>query len=266
MERLSIIIRLSAAWLLLTTMADLSKTLGARIAAITSPHSAIELSEVVQTRRSMMERLAEARVRGASDPIAGERLLLSVFSDARDPEVRSQAATLLLELVVNEWPRGHRQDFLASVLPAALESGSQNRLPPSIILAQAVLESGWGRSQLAINHHNLFGIKAGTKQSGVTLPTLEATAKGVAIREARFRQFESVTASIQAHGTLLSTDARYENARQYSGNWRQFLAELSKVYASDPQYAGHITQIVTLYGLDRWDSLASLKPSATAQS
>ena len=180
-----------------------------------------------------------------------------MFAEARDPQVRSAASLQLLGLAINDWPRGHQQSFLAAIFPAALESGRQHNLPPSIILAQAVLESGWGRSRLATSHNNLFGIKANAAQHGVEYPTLEASPEGVQIIRQRFRSYASMDDSIVEHGVLLSKDGRYSSARENRGNWRTFLTELAPVYASDPNYARSISQIVTRHRLDRWDDLAT---------
>lgn len=261
MNALAICSRLLLTMLLLSVLVDLSTLVGERVASITTPPAPAAVSPVVQTRRVMMNRLADARAISASHPLAAEDGLIDIFAEARDPQVRSAAALQLLSLAINDWPRGHQQSFLASVFPAVLESSRLHRLPPSIILAQAALESGWGRSRLATTHSNLFGIKANAAQPGVEYPTIEASADGVQIVRQRFRSYESTDASIAGHGKLLSTDDRYSAARANSGNWRTFLAELAPVYASDPNYARSISQIITRHKLDRWDALASPAPA-----
>jgi len=255
MERIALTARLLLPLALVWTMVDLTQDLGARLAVITAPTAESQPRPIIQMRRSMMERLSSARVRGASDPLTGERQLIDVFSAARDPQIRDRAAFFLLELAVNDWPSGYRRDFLTEIVPGALESARTHQLPVSVILAQAILESGWGRSQLAEKHHNLFGVKAGSLQASTTLPTLEASNTGVRIQYAAFRTFDSPLESIAQHGNLIATDHRYASARDHTGNWRQFVAELAPVYASDPAYAGHLTQIITQYDLDRWDGL-----------
>ena len=255
MKCLSIFARLILSGILAWTMADLSQLVGERLAMVTASTELVERSPIIQTRRSMMERIAAAKVRGRTDRSRGEAELLSIFSAARDPQIRERAGLYLLELTVNDWPNDYRRDFLATIAPAALESARTHQLPPSVILAQAVLESGWGRSLLARRHHNLFGVKAANGQASATFPTLEASAKGVHVRRAAFRTFDSTQESIVQHGMLIASDQRYASARSHAGNWRQFLAELAPVYASDPHYARQLTQIIRTYGLDRWDGL-----------
>jgi flagellum-specific peptidoglycan hydrolase FlgJ len=255
MNVLAICSRLLLTMLMLSVLVDLSTLLGERVAALTTPATPVAVSPALQTRRAMMDRLADARSISSADPLRAEQALLGVFAHAIDPQVRSAAALQLLSLAINDWPRGHQQSFLASVLPAALESGRQHKLPPSIILSQAILESGWGRSRLATEHNNLFGIKAGAEQAGVDYPTLEASAAGVQVVRQRFRSYASPAMSIEGHGALLSRDRRYSAARAHRGNWRPFLTELAPVYASDPHYARRITEIITRYKLDRWDAI-----------
>jgi len=160
--------------------------------------------------------------------------------EADEPEA---AAVVLADL---GWPEDHRGVFLRAVAPEALRSARRHGGFPSLTMAQAILESGWGRSRLARVHHNLFGIKG----SGVELPTREG--HGLLTR-ASFRVYGSWSASIEDHDRLLATDARYE-AVVSASDWRGALAELAPVYATDPAYASRVAGLVERYDLDRWDA------------
>ena len=257
MERTRITLRLALTLILLWTLVDLSHTVGARLAIQTAPATDGAPTLVVQARRTVMDRIAHGRMLMDSDPQNAESILTQVFKDARDPELRARASTLLVQLAEASWPADQRGDFLSSIAEAALVSGRSHQIPPSIILAQATLESGWGRSRLAQRHHNLFGVKATGKQDSASFNTLEFGEKGAHIVRARFRIFETTAESITHHGQLLSTDERYAASRSAGSNWRSFLAALAPVYASDPSYAAHIAQIIERYGLDRWDSVSA---------
>ena len=249
--------RLLLAAVLLGAVSELSSAVGERIARWHHPRPSAELPETLQTRRDMMTQLGEARMLAISDPQRGERALTTLVTSARDPEIRSVAIENLVELAVREWPSGHQQAFLATVLPGALESALENQIPPSIILGQAALESGWGRSRLARDHHNLFGIKAHGSRPGVEYPTLEAGPSGVHIVRHRFRRYPDRAESIAEHGRLLADDARYAKARRHRAEWRRFLAEMAPTYASDPTYALNVARIIDRYNLARWDSVVS---------
>ena len=56
--------------------------------------------------------------------------------------------------------RQQHEEFIQSIAPAAVNSSHNYGILPSITIAQAILESDWGQSQLASNYHNLFGIKS----------------------------------------------------------------------------------------------------------
>ena len=56
--------------------------------------------------------------------------------------------------------KAEQVDFISSYLPLARKAGESFRINPIVILAQAVIESGWGQSDLAREHHNFFGITA----------------------------------------------------------------------------------------------------------
>jgi flagellum-specific peptidoglycan hydrolase FlgJ len=255
MERIRITLRLALTLFLLCTVVELSHTVGARVALQTAPKSSPAPSLIVQARRTVMDRIAEGRMLLESDPNRAESILTQVFRDARDPELRDRASTLLVQAAEKAWPDDHRRDFLSTISVAALESARAHQIPPSIILAQAALESGWGRSRLANRHHNLFGVKATGKQAATSFNTLEFGAKGAHIVRAKFRTFPTMNASIQHHGELLSTDARYASSLEAGNNWRSFLSALAPTYASDPAYAAHVAQIIETYNLDRWDAV-----------
>ena len=261
MERTCIIFRLCITILLLGTLADLAEHVGTRVALSTTPRQSPMPTLAVQSRRTVMDRIAEGRLLASEDPIRAEAVLTQVVRDARDPELRGRASTLLVQMAEDSWPDDHRRSFLSGIADAAMESGRQYKIPPSIILAQAALESGWGRSRLAKHHHNLFGIKASEHQDSAKFNTLEFGPKGAHIVSARFRTFNTDRESILNHGVLLSTDHRYESTRTVGHNWRSFLAELAPTYASDPAYATHITQLIERYDLDRWDTVSDGIPS-----
>ena len=172
-----------------------------------------------------------------------------------------EVAQNMVAFQTSDWPSGYRGDFLHAIAPAALVSARKNKIPPSIILAQAILESGWGRSGLSQKYNNLFGIKGykGTKR--VALDTWERL-DGVKVdSRAEFRVFDSWEHSISYHGYLLGVDRRYARARRKVHDWRLFLAALAPRYASSNRYVDTATSIVEKYHLDRWDHLILKIPS-----
>lgn len=178
-------------------------------------------------------------------------LYLSVsFSDSC-----MEVAQNMVAFQTEDWPDGYRGEFLQAIAPSALVSARKNKIPPSIIIAQAVLESGWGRSGLSQNYNNLFGIKGTKGTKRIALDTWERL-DGVKVdSRAEFRVFESWDHSIAYHGHLLGVDRRYGRARRKVHDWRLFLEALAPRYASSNRYVDTTASIVEKYGLDRWDHL-----------
>jgi len=266
MERIHIFIRLALTALLFSGLMTTTQKVGAKLASYTAPVAPMVPDAAIQGRRTVMDQLATARVLSQHDQDRAEALLLQILTQARDPQMRERASTLLVGLAQSSWPADHRQAFLGTIAAGALMAARNHQIPPSIILAQAVLESGWGRSALATKHHNLFGVKATRNANSVAYPTLEYGPQGVQIVKARFRSYESTEEAIEHHGRLLSQDKRYSKAMAHNGNWRQFLADLAPIYASDPAYAGQITQLISRYDLDRWDRIMDTKALIGTQS
>ena len=178
-------------------LGHLSWELGDRIATqIGEPSAATQTRPAPSdVRGNSVRRLAQARDALRQDPLAGERALVDIIRQCQDPEVQQAASHALVAHAVTQWPHDQRGAFMGKVASAAILSGQTHRIPPSITIAQAILESGWGQSRLARNHHNLFGIKATTAQAAVILPTLEYTPAGVRVEPARFRVFARTSRS-----------------------------------------------------------------------
>ena len=174
-----------------------------------------------------------------------------------DPTAIDEASVEIVEQIKASWPDDHRREFLIAIAPHALATAVDKCVPPSITLAQAVLESGWGRSGLAAKHNNLFGMKSGASANGVALDTREVEQGQAVQRKARFRTFQDWGQSIKAHGSLLQDDPRYEQARMKWEHWPLFLETLAPIYATDPSYVNHISSLVETYHLDKWDQLVT---------
>lgn len=143
-----------------------------------------------------------------------------------------------------------KQDFIRSLWPHAQQAGRELGVDPHALLAQAALETGWGRSvpcsAAGDCSFNLFGIKAGGQWSGATVnvPTLEFE-QGVAVRKVeRFRSYESPAASFNDYARLIRNNPRYENALGTGSDVASFASALQDGgYATDPQYARKLTAV-----------------------
>jgi flagellar protein FlgJ len=134
--------------------------------------------------------------------------------------------------------------------PHAEQAAREIGVDPDALLAQAALETGWGRS-VPCNANgecsfNLFGIKAGSQWSGATVnvPTLEFES-GIPVRKVeRFRAYGSPADSFRDYAALIRDSSRYASARGAGDNVEAFASALQQGgYATDPNYAQKITAV-----------------------
>ncbi|MBO0809661.1 MAG: glycoside hydrolase family 73 protein, partial [Actinobacteria bacterium] len=156
-----------------------------------------------------------------------------------------------------------QQAFIRDVAPGALDSQRRYGVPAAVTIAQAIDESGWGRSDLAVHAHNLFGIK-GTGPAGQrTLATLEYEHGRRVTRQASFRAYHSVAESIADHGRLLATSHYYRRAMADRHDPNAFAAALTGVYATDPGYGASLIRLMRRYDLYRYDAAGDASPAGS---
>ena len=146
-----------------------------------------------------------------------------------------------------------QQAFISLVAPGALATQQRYGIPAAVTIAQAIDESGWGRSVLATADHNLFGIKGAGPAGRDMLPTREHENGVWVTRTAPFRVYHSVAESIEDHGRLLATDPAYRHAMASRGRPDAFATALTGVYATDPGYGASLIALMRLYNLYRYD-------------
>lgn len=143
------------------------------------------------------------------------------------------------------------RDFVDRVWPHALQAGRATGIPAHFLVAQAALETGWGRRELTrpdgSRSYNLFNIKAGTSWQGETV-ALDAVEyrDGKATREAaRFRAYGSYDEAFRDYVRLLADNPRYAAVigRQDAGGFARSLQQAG--YATDPMYADKLERIIS---------------------
>ncbi|SQF99673.1 peptidoglycan hydrolase FlgJ [Paucimonas lemoignei] len=141
-------------------------------------------------------------------------------------------------------------EFMATMLPLAKDAAARIGVDPSVLVAQAALETGWGKSimrqQDGSSSHNLFGIKAtGNWNGGQARAITSEFREGKMVKEtADFRSYDSYADSFHDLVSLLQNNNRYKEVVNSADNPEQFVKELQKAgYATDPDYASKISQI-----------------------
>jgi flagellar protein FlgJ len=140
-----------------------------------------------------------------------------------------------------------QQSFVRNLWPQAQQAGQQLGVDPRSLIAQAALETHWGRSvpqdAAGASSNNLFGIKASRGWAGpsVTAPTQEYQNGAPTETQAQFRAYASPTQSLQDYVALLQNNPRYASALHTGGDVQAFAAGLQRGgYATDPDYARKI--------------------------
>ncbi len=95
--------------------------------------------------------------------------------------------------------------FIDSVASGAVASRRQYGVPASVTIAQAILESGWGKSSLTQRAFNLFGVKGQGPAGSMTVPTKEFINGQWITINAAFRRYHNFAESMSDHGRLLAT-------------------------------------------------------------
>ncbi|MFZ2435579.1 MAG: LysM peptidoglycan-binding domain-containing protein, partial [Trichococcus flocculiformis] len=152
--------------------------------------------------------------------------------------------------------------FLNQIIPSATIIAAKNDLYASVMMAQSILESGWGTSALAsAPNYNLFGIKGNYNGESVNMGTLEDSGgQNYYPINAEFRKYPSYAESLQDYANLLANGTSW-NPNYYAGAWKSNAASyqdatayLTGRYATDTAYSAKLNRIIAQYGLDQYDN------------
>jgi flagellum-specific peptidoglycan hydrolase FlgJ len=144
-----------------------------------------------------------------------------------------------------------------SVAPGARESQRRSGVPASVTLAQAILESDWGRSKLTREANNLFGIKAmrGPGTAGIyEINTWEVYDGQNVTVLAAFKAYTTLADSITDHGRWFHDNSRYHGALEKKDDPRAFAYAINAAgYATDPAYAPKLIGLMDKFNLYAYD-------------
>lgn len=153
-------------------------------------------------------------------------------------------------------PELSEEEFIAQLIPYAQEVSESHGVRPSLLVAQAALESNWGKSQLAQESNNYFGVK---NKAGKKYFTKEFTQSEWTEINASFREYDSVYASVLDYADLLKNGTSWdENLYQeviQASTYKEAAYALTKAgYATDPDYAEKIIRLIESHQLDTLDN------------
>ncbi len=153
------------------------------------------------------------------------------------------------DLAANQLGRHTPEGFVASIWPHAERAARELGVNPRALVAQAALETGWGKRHIKRDNgdssHNLFGIKAtGWSGERATTGTHEYVNGQRRNETASFRAYGSVAESFGDYVRMLKNSPRYQAALKAGSDVRGFAQGLQRAgYATDPSYAAKIAAI-----------------------
>jgi peptidoglycan hydrolase FlgJ len=215
-----------------------------RIMAGIVPNTAQDATATtLKNRIAVSSAVAAAKKAGTN----GDWTIGPEYTAQADSYVRTRVQT---PLAPGKAAFANADEFVATMLPLAKDAAARIGVDPTVLVAQAALETGWGKSIMrqsdGSSSHNLFGIKA---QGGWQGPEARAITSefrdGKMVKEtADFRSYDSYADSFHDLVSFLQNNNRYQATLKSADNPEQFVKELQKAgYATDPGYASKITQI-----------------------
>lgn len=148
-----------------------------------------------------------------------------------------------------------QQDFIEQLGSAAQKTYSQYGILPSMTVAQAILESGWGRSSLSALYYNFFGMKADSTYTGesVVLRTGEEV-NGVMITvNGTFRVYHSFEEGIEGYYQFITGYERYSNLIGETDYKEACYKIKADGWATASNYAEYLISLIESYNLTRFD-------------
>lgn len=156
----------------------------------------------------------------------------------------------------------NQTEFINLVEPGAVRGWTDKKILPSVSIAQAILESGWGRYAPG---NNLFGIKAnGWNGQTQLLSTHEYIGGKYVAVKATFRAYASWADSIADHAAFLSVNKRYANLIGCTDYKRVCQMLQADGYATSPTYAQSLIALIEQYKLYQYDNVAAQNSTAPA--
>lgn len=178
-------------------------------------------------------------------------------SSTESPAAIARNANVNANAAVSENLPKTGNSFIDSVSKAAIQSQRATGVPASVTIAQALIESGSGKSGLTQKANNYFGIKGTGPAGSIKLPTREVINGRSVTVKADFRAYNNAAESFTDHGKFFQQNSRYSKALQHTDDAHRFAQEIQKAgYATDPNYAKTINSVIDKYNLTKFDQIA----------
>lgn len=157
-----------------------------------------------------------------------------------------------------------KSEFISTIAPIVIAENKKrgNPLFSSVVIAQAICESGWGQSKIMMKANAIFGIKATKSWKGkVYNSKTQECYDGINNTSitACFRAYDSLTESISDYFDLILNLKRYEKAKFCSTPKECITAIKEGGYATDPKYIETIMTLITMNNLTKFDNVENVE-------
>ncbi|MFR0608469.1 glycoside hydrolase family 73 protein [Limosilactobacillus balticus] len=218
--------------------------------------------EYIDAYLTEYENAAQAKERAQNSTLAGAKEELGHETIQSSTEASAEQRRLLEEdkqVYQPRQPSAIQAKFINRIAPAAQQIGRKYDLYPSIIIAQAALESDWGCSTLGkAPNNNLFGVKGYFARQTVAQPTTEYDDQGHKFQVvSNFRQYASEYEALRDYAQTLEAPLYQGVHRQNTKDYRDATRALRGRYATDPEYDRKLNQLIDTYRLTKYDDQAN---------
>ncbi|EFY02478.1 glycoside hydrolase family 73 protein [Streptococcus dysgalactiae] len=146
--------------------------------------------------------------------------------------------------------------FVRQISHAAQAVAQKEKLYSSVMMAQAILESNNGKSQLSQRpYYNFFGIKGNYKERSAIFSTLEDDGQGNLYQiDDAFRSYGSMTACFEDYARVLNNPLYTKTHKNLGSHYYDATAALTGTYATDTSYNTKLNELIAVYQLTYFDS------------
>lgn len=185
---------------------------------------------------------------------------LGCISDTTPLETIVEAEKVYINQASIEWfknnidLKSYQIDFFGYIAVDAVVLDEKYGIPAEVTIAQAILESGWGRSELSQKSNNYFGVKEYRKtKKGGKYETTEYLKGKKVLKIEKFRVYDSVEQCLQDRAYWLYNNKRYKDIDWHKLDAYEFCQILQdKKYATDPNYSKKLKRIIDSYKLTQY--------------
>ena len=226
----------------------------AETANITCPSMVIETCFVQESDGKLYKQLGVEKVARAIANAIDSRVSLNVTTSNSSSSTSSTGSKT--------------SNFINKLAPLAVSDYKRSNVLPSLTIAQGILESGWGESELATKANNLFGIKADSKWTGKIYNTETKeyynNSNTPTTINANFRAYDSWDGGVKDHSDFLQAD-RYSKVVK-AKDYKVACEEIYKAgYATDPNYTSKLVKLIEDYKLHEYDKTNTSSSSSSSE-